>query len=107
MSGPQDKDSSRQQGQRSAGQGQQQQQDQQQQPGTHRVQGEGDYDAARRYDQAAREFAESGQVDEAARNARPTSTDESEELRRAEREGQSHAKGEDPLLDKPGGMPRN
>ena len=28
-------------------------------------------------------------------------------VRRAEREGQSHAKGEDPLLDKPGGMPRN
>ena len=100
MSGPQDKDSTRQQGQSSAGQGQQQQ-------GKDRVQGEGDYDAARRYDQAAREFAESGRVDEAARNARPTSAEEAEQLRRAEREGQSHAKGEDPLLDKPGDMPRS
>lgn len=101
MSGPQDKDSTRQQGQSSAGQSQQQQQ------GKDRVQGEGDYDAARRYDQGAREFAQSGQVGEAARNARPTSAEEADELRRAEREGQSHAKGEDPLLDKPGDMPRS
>ena len=78
----------------------------QQQQGRDRVQGEGDYDAARRYDKAAREFAESGQVDEAAREARPDSAEQAEELRRAEREGQSHAKGEDPLLDKPGGMPK-
>lgn len=101
MSGPQDKDSTRQQGQSSAGQSQQQQQ------GKDRVQGEGDYDAARRYDQGAREFAQSGQVGEATRNARPTSAEEADELRRAEREGQSHAKGEDPLLDKPGDVPRS
>ena len=100
MSGPQDKDNTHQQGQSNAGQRQQQQ-------GKDRVQGEGDYDAARRYDQGAREFAESGRVDEAARNARPTSAEEAEQLRRAEREGQSHAKGEDPLLDKPGDMPRS
>ena len=99
MSGPQDKDSTGQQGQSSAGQ--------RQQLGKDRVQGEGDYDAARRYDQGARELAESGRVDEAARNARPTSAEEAEQLRRAEREGQSHAKGEDPLLDKPGDMPRS
>jgi hypothetical protein len=72
--------------------------------GTDRVQGEGDYDAARRYDKAAREFAESGKVEEAARDARPTSPQEAEELARAEREGKSHAKGEDPLL-KPGAPP--
>lgn len=65
------------------------------------VQGEGDYDAARRYDKAAREFAESGKVEEAARNAKPTSAEEADELRRAEREGKSHAKGEDPLLNEP------
>ncbi len=63
------------------------------------VQGEGDYDAARRYDKAAREFAQSGKVDEAAHNAKPTSPAEAEAMRRAESEGKSHAKGEDPLLN--------
>lgn len=60
------------------------------------IQGEGNYDATRRYDKAAREFAQSGKVKEAARAARPTSEAEADELRRAEREGQSHSKGEDP-----------
>ena len=69
------------------------------------VQGEGDYQAARRYDKAQRDFAESGKVDQAARDAQPTSAEEADELRRAEREGKSHAKGEDPALDKPGKMP--
>ena len=63
------------------------------------VQGEGDYKAARRYDKAAREFVESGKVDEAARDAKPTSDQEADELRRAESVGKSHAKGEDPLLN--------
>ena len=75
------------------------------QPSDSEVQGEGDYNAARRYDKAAREFAESGKVDEAARDARPTSPEEAEELSRAEREGKAHAKGEDPLLDDPGRIP--
>ena len=65
------------------------------------VQGEGDYAAGRRYDKVAREFAESGKVEEAARDAQPTSPEEADELRRAENEGRSHAKGEDPLLRKP------
>ena len=59
------------------------------------LQGEGNYDASRRYDKAARDFVQSGQVDEAARNARPISEKEADELRRAEREGLSHSKGED------------
>ena len=70
--------------------------------GTHRVQGEGDYDAARRYDKATTDFAKSGKVDEAARDAKPTSPAEADELRRAEDEGKSHAKGEDPALHRPG-----
>jgi hypothetical protein len=74
-------------------------------PGTDKVQGEGDYEAARRYDKAAREFAESGKVDEAARDAKPTSPQEADELRRAESEGKSHAKGEDPLLNRPSNVP--
>jgi hypothetical protein len=68
----------------------------------HQVQGEGDYNAARRYDKSAREFAESGKVEEAARDARPTGPGEADELRRAEEEGKSHAKGEDPALYRPG-----
>lgn len=58
-----------------------------------KVQGEGDREAARRYDKAAREFAESGRVEEAARDAAPQTTREAEELREAEREGASHARG--------------
>ena len=68
----------------------------------HRVQGEGDYDAARRYDKATTDFAKSGKVDEAARDAKPTSPAEADELRQAEAEGKSHAKGEDPALYRPG-----
>jgi hypothetical protein len=66
------------------------------QPREKELQGEGNYDATRRYDKAAKEFAESGKVDDAARAAQPASAEEAEELRRAEREGQSHSKGEDP-----------
>jgi hypothetical protein len=68
----------------------------------HRVQGEGDYDAARRYDKGTTDYAKSGKVEEAARNAKPTSEAEADELRRAESEGKSHAKGEDPALHRPG-----
>lgn len=63
-----------------------------------KVQGEGDYEAARRYDKAAREFAESGKVDDAAREAAPDDAGEAEALKQAEREGASHAKGEDPAI---------
>lgn len=65
------------------------------------IQGEGNYDATRRYDKAAHEFAQSGQVEEAARAARPTSPEEADELRRAEQAGKSHSKGEDPAPANP------
>jgi len=58
------------------------------------LQGEGNYDATRRYDKAARKFAKSGKVEEAARAARPDSTEEAAELERAEQEGKSHSKGD-------------
>lgn len=64
------------------------------------LQGEGNYDATRRYDKAARDFAQSGKVDEAARAAQPGSPEEAEALKRAEEAGQSHSKGEDPALRK-------
>ncbi len=65
------------------------------------LQGEGNYAAARRYDKAAQKFAKSGQVDEAARAARPESPDEAEAMHRAELAGKSHSKGEDPAATTP------
>jgi hypothetical protein len=70
-----------------------------------RVQGEGDYEAARRYDRDQREFVQSGRVDQAARDARPQNPGEAEEMTRAEDEGRSHSKGEDPQLEKPAEKP--
>ena len=67
-------------------------------PGNDQVQGEGDYDAARRYDKASRDFAESGRVEPAAHDAAPESEQKAEELERAEQEGKSHSKGEGPLV---------
>jgi len=64
------------------------------------VQGEGDYAAGRRYDKAAREFAESGKVDPAARDAAPGSTEEAEQMQQAEEAGKSHSKGEGPLVSR-------
>ena len=61
-------------------------------------QGEGNKEADRHYREKTKEFVDSGRVDEAARRAKPQSEQEAEELRRAEAEGRSHAKEEDPLL---------
>jgi hypothetical protein len=65
-----------------------------------RVQGEGDYDAARRYDKAAQDFAKSGKVDRAAHEAAPESAAQADEMRKAEDIGKSHSKGEGPLTSK-------
>jgi hypothetical protein len=65
------------------------------------LQGEGNYDASRRYDKAAHEFAESGKVEDAARAARPLTPEEAEELHRAEQAAKSHSKGEDPAVAAP------
>jgi hypothetical protein len=69
-------------------------------PNKDQVQGEGDYDAARRYDKAAEEFAKSGKVDRAAHDAAPESAQQAEEMRKAEDIGKSHSKGEGPLDSK-------
>lgn len=58
------------------------------------VQGEGDYEATRRYDKAQEEFNKSGKVEEAMRNAAPKTPQEAEEMKRAEEIGKSHSKGE-------------
>jgi hypothetical protein len=63
-----------------------------------KVQGEGDYEAARRYDKSARDFAQSGKVKPAADQAAPRSEREADEPERAEEIGKSRAKGEDPQV---------
>lgn len=57
------------------------------------IQGEGDYDSAKKYDEQAHAFAESGKVEQAAKAAAPRNPQEEEEMRRAEVEGRSRAKG--------------
>ena len=64
------------------------------------VQGEGDYEAARRYDKSVEQFAKSGKVEPAAQAAAPKSEQEAEELKRAEEAGKSHSKGEGSMTSK-------
>lgn len=61
-------------------------------PAPGELQGEGNYDAARRFRKAEEKFVGSGRVDEAAREAAPRSKDEARQMEDAEREGRSHAK---------------
>lgn len=62
------------------------------------VQGEGDYVAGKRYQKSARAFAETANVDEAARAAAPQSDQEAEAMKRAEKAGAARSKGEGSLL---------
>jgi hypothetical protein len=64
------------------------------------IQGEGNYEAAEEYDEAQRKFVKSGKVAAAARNAKPKSKAEAKEMERAEEVGRSHAKGEDPAVQR-------
>lgn len=65
--------------------------------------GEGNYTASRHYNDSTKQFAESGKVEQAARDAAPRDQDEARELREAEAQGKSRMKEEDPALrrDKP------
>jgi hypothetical protein len=71
------------------------------QPKGTKVQGEGDYDAARRYNEKTQEHAQSGEADQAAKDAEPASRGEQRELENAEQKGRDRAKEEDPLLEHP------
>ena len=62
------------------------------------VYGEGNYQATRAYNEATRRFVRSGKVAQAARKAAPRDASEAAMLERAEREGKSRSKGEDPAL---------
>lgn len=56
------------------------------------VQGEGDYEAARRYRKEVTDYVDSADIDKAAHDAAPRSPDEQREMDEAEREGRSHSK---------------
>ena len=60
-------------------------------------QGEGNKEAGRIYTEEQREFVAEGKVEEGAKKAKEAfEGPEGEELRKAEEEGKSHAKEEDP-----------
>ncbi len=63
-----------------------------------KVQGEGDYEAARRYRKRQEEYLENNDVEKAAVRAAPETPAEAEELEDAEQAGKDRAKGEDPAL---------
>jgi hypothetical protein len=65
------------------------------------LQGEGNYDAAKEFDQAEEKFVKSGKVEQAARDAEPKSPEEKQEIERAEEQARQHAKDEDPQLKRP------
>ena len=62
------------------------------------MQGEGNYEAARRYDEAQKKFVDSGKVKEAAEDAAPESAEEARKMEQAEQAGKSRAKEEDPAI---------
>ena len=57
------------------------------------MQGEGNYEAARRHRESVEEFVEAGKVKPAAKAAKPEDAQTAEALKKAEAEGKSHAKG--------------
>jgi hypothetical protein len=60
-----------------------------------KVQGEGDYESAKKFDDDEVAFVKSGRVDKAARDAEPKSQVEADEMKKAEEIGKSRSKGED------------
>jgi hypothetical protein len=61
-------------------------------------QGEGDVEAARRYNDEQQRFVDSGAVADAAKRARPKTDTEADDLLAAEQQGRKKAKGEDPTV---------
>ena len=60
------------------------------------VQGEGDYEAGRRFDKAEQQFVKTGKDKERAGKAAPRDPAEAAEMSDAETTGKSHSKGEAP-----------
>jgi hypothetical protein len=63
-----------------------------------KVQGEGDYEATRRYRKRTEEYLKNNDIEKAALRAKPISKEEAEALEAAEAAGKRRAKGEDPAL---------
>jgi hypothetical protein len=65
-----------------------------------KIQGEGNYDAAKKFDDAEAAFAKSGRVEQAARDAEPKSQAEADEMSNAEEIGKARSKGDDASAQK-------
>jgi hypothetical protein len=72
--------------------------DEQERDTDRQVEGEGSYSGTKDYNERTKKFVQSGQVEEAARNAEPTSEEEQRAMQEAERIGKARSKGEDPEL---------
>jgi hypothetical protein len=57
-----------------------------------KVEGEGSYSGTKDYNQRTKKFIDSGNVDEAARDAEPQSEEEKHAMQKAERIGKQRAK---------------
>jgi|HubBroStandDraft_1064217.scaffolds.fasta_scaffold375519_2 hypothetical protein len=67
------------------------------QPGTNgKIQGEGDYDAARRYREKVTEFVNRSDIEELARKAQPLSAKEARDNALADERARGRSKGDDP-----------
>ena len=69
------------------------------------VYGEGNYDASRKYNDATKQFVQSGKVGKAARDAEPATEADALQMAAAEAEGKRRAKGEDSALARKDGKP--
>lgn len=58
------------------------------------VHGEGNYEAARKYNERTKDYLDSADVEKDARDAAPRGEDEAKALKKAEAEGKKHAKGD-------------
>jgi hypothetical protein len=65
------------------------------------VYGEGNYEAARQYDDAAKRFVQSGRVEEAARAAAPKTPQEAKEMADAEQAALLRGKEKTPPMREP------
>jgi hypothetical protein len=61
-----------------------------------KIQGEGDYEAARRYRKNVSEFVNKADIDKLAQNARPLSAKEAREMALADESARVRSKGDDP-----------
>ena len=67
-----------------------------------KVQGEGDYDAARRHRRDVERFVQQNDTEKLARAAKPETKAESEELEKAEAEGRARKAGSDRVPERSG-----